>query len=62
MWPLLQGRRAGVCEHAFVTDQGSAYTRPRRALDHGNITEALPAASEMEHLGLVEALELCLLL
>jgi hypothetical protein len=48
--------------HAFVTAQGSPYTRLRRALDHGNLTEALSAASELEDVGLVEALELCLLL
>jgi hypothetical protein len=45
-----------------VTAQGSACARLRRALDHGNLTEALSAASELEHVGLVEALELCLLL
>ena len=31
---------------AFVTAQGSAYMRFRRALDRGNVTEALSAASE----------------
>jgi hypothetical protein len=36
--------------------------RLRRALDRGNVTEALSAASELEHVGLSEALELCLLL
>jgi hypothetical protein len=36
--------------------------RLRRALDRGNLTEALSAASELEHVGLSEALELCLLL
>ena len=45
-----------------MTAPGSAYACLRRALDHGNLTEALSAASEMEHVGLVEALELCLLL
>lgn len=45
-----------------MTAQGSPYTRLRRALDHGNLTEALSAASELERVGLVEALELCLLL
>jgi hypothetical protein len=49
-------------EHAFVTSQGSGYTRFRRALDRGNVTEALSSASELEHVGLTEALELCLLL
>jgi hypothetical protein len=45
-----------------VTAQGSAYHRFRRALDRGNVTEALSSASELEHVGLAEALELCLLL
>lgn len=36
--------------------------RFRRALDRGNVTEALSAASELPHVGLNEALELCLLL
>jgi hypothetical protein len=54
--------RLTTWEHAFVTAQGSAYHRFRRALDHGNVTEALSAASEFEHVGLSEALELCLLL
>jgi hypothetical protein len=49
-------------EHLFVTAQGSAYGRFRRALDRGNVTEALSAASELPHVGLSEALELCLLL
>jgi hypothetical protein len=34
-----------LCEHGFVTAQGSAYMRFRRALDRGNVTEALSAAS-----------------
>jgi hypothetical protein len=51
---------ACVCEHLFVTGQGSAYTRLRRALDRRSLVEALSAASELEHVGLVEAL--CLLL
>ena len=53
--------RGGV-RTSFVTAQGSAYTRLRRALDHSNLTEALAAASELPHVGLVEALELVLLL
>ena len=36
--------------------------RFRRALDRGNVTEALSAASELEFVGLAEALELTLLL
>lgn len=50
-----------LCEHAFVAAQGSAYTRLRRALDHGNVGEAFSSAAELAHVGLVEALELCLL-
>jgi hypothetical protein len=34
----------------------------RRALDRGNLVEALSSAGELEHVGLVEALELLLLL
>lgn len=45
-----------------MTSQGSAFMRFRRALDHENVTEALSAASELRHVGLAEALELCLLL
>jgi hypothetical protein len=51
-----------VCEHVFVTSQGSAYMRFRRALDRGNATEALSAASELQFVSLAEALELTLLL
>jgi len=36
--------------------------RFRRALDRGNLTEALSAASELQFVGLAEALELTLLL
>jgi hypothetical protein len=36
--------------------------RFRRALDRQNVTEALSAASELRHVGLAEALEVCLLL
>jgi hypothetical protein len=46
----------------FLTGQAWAYSRFRRALDRGNVLEALSSARELEHVGLVEALELCLLL
>jgi hypothetical protein len=46
----------------FVTSQGHAYARFRRALDGGNAAAALSAATELEHVGLVDALELCLLI
>jgi hypothetical protein len=45
-----------------VTAQGSGYMRFRRALDRGNVTEALSAASELQFVALAEALELTLLL
>ena len=52
-----------VCEHAFaLTSQGHPYARFRRALDRHNVTDALSAAAELEHVGLADALELCLLL
>jgi hypothetical protein len=46
----------------FVTAQGSAYMRFRRALDRGNVTEALSSAAELDFVSLAEALELTLLL
>ena len=51
-----------LCEHLFVTSQGSAFMRFRRALDRGNVTEALSAACDLQLVGLAEALELTLLL
>ena len=45
-----------------MTSQGSPYLRFRRALDRGNVTEALSAASELQFVGLAKALELTLLL
>jgi hypothetical protein len=36
---------SGPCEHLFVTAQGSACARFRRALDSGNPTVALAAAT-----------------
>jgi hypothetical protein len=44
-----------------VTSQGWAHGRFRRALDRGNVTEALSAAG-LQFVGLAEALELTLLL
>ena len=51
-----------VCEHVFVTSQGSAYGRLRRALDIGNPTIALAAAADLDFVSLPDALELVLLL
>jgi hypothetical protein len=43
-----------------VTSQGSPYGRFRRALDRGNVTEAMSAAADLPHLGLTEALDFSL--
>lgn len=51
-----------LCEHLFVTAQGSASGRLRRALDSGNPTIALAAAAELDFVSLPDALELVLLL
>ena len=45
-----------------MTSQGSTYSRFRRALDRGNVLEALAAAGELQHVSLVDALALLLLL
>jgi hypothetical protein len=45
-----------------VTSQSHPYARFRRAVERGNVTEALSAARELQHVGLADALELCLLL
>jgi len=41
---------------------GRAYSRFRRSLDNGNLLAARAAATELQHVGLAEALELTLLL
>jgi hypothetical protein len=58
----MPARCHGLWEHPFVTSRSSAFARFRRALDRGNVTEALSAASELQFVGLAEALELTLLL
>ena len=45
-----------------LTSQGHAYAVFRRALDQGSAAAALAAAADLPHVGLVDALELCLLL
>lgn len=52
---------AESCEHLFVTSQGSAYARFRRALDSRNATVAYATATELDFVSLPEALELVLL-
>jgi hypothetical protein len=55
-------RRQVLCEHLFMTSQGSPYGRFRRALDNGNALAALSATAELRSVSLTDALELCLLL
>ena len=45
-----------------MTSQGSPYGRFRHALDRGNVLEALSAAGELQHVSLLDALALLLLL
>lgn len=45
-----------------MTSSGTAYGRFRRSLDSGNLLAARAAAAELPHVGLVEALELTLLI
>lgn len=47
-----------LCEHSFVTAQGSALTRFRRAVERQQIFQAELAAREMGHVPLGDALAL----
>jgi hypothetical protein len=51
-----------LCEHAFVTSQGSAHARFARAIQRRNLFQAEFAAREMGGLSLYEALDLCALI
>jgi hypothetical protein len=51
-----------TCEHTFVTADGRAYARFRRALDTGNLTLVRAAAAELPHVDLPDALRVCWLL
>jgi hypothetical protein len=51
-----------LIEHLFVTSEGFAYGRLRRALDRRNTLAALSAAAELPDVSLTDALELLLLL
>ncbi len=55
-------RLTSVCEHVFVTSQGSPYARFRHAIGRGQPTKALAAAAELAQVSLSDALDLCLLL
>ena len=45
----------------FVNSDGRAYPRFRRALNTGNLNLIRAAAAELPHVGLRDALEICLL-
>lgn len=47
-----------VCEHAFVSSQGSPCGRFRKALDAGNLFLIEAAAKELPHIGLADALSI----
>jgi hypothetical protein len=51
-----------LCEHTFVTSQGSPLTRLRRALAGGDLLAARTAASELPHVGLQDAAALLVLI
>lgn len=57
----LQAAQVRACEHPFVTAQGSAATRFRRAIERSSVLNAELAAREMGHLELRDALALVLL-
>ena len=44
------------CEHAFVSIKGSPYAYFRRTLETRNLAIVLPAAAELAHIGLSDAL------
>jgi hypothetical protein len=46
----------------FVTSQGSAYTRFRRALKTGNMAMIRSAAGELPHVDLGDALAVCVVI
>ena len=46
----------------FVSSEGSAYVRFRRALDSGNELLVMAAARELPKVGLEDALRICLLI
>jgi hypothetical protein len=50
-----------ACEHTFVTSQGAALTRYRRAIETQSLVLAELAAREMGHVPLGDALALVLL-
>jgi hypothetical protein len=56
------GHSGPVCEHVFVTSQGSAYSQFRRALDRRNLLVAWSLAAELPRVAVADALALLLVL
>jgi hypothetical protein len=54
--------RRRSCGHLFVTSQGSAHARFRRALATGNPLLVRAAAAELNSISLADALSICLVL
>jgi hypothetical protein len=48
-----------ICEHTFVTSQGSPYSRFQRALKTGNLNIIRAAAAELPRVDLGDALAVC---
>jgi hypothetical protein len=53
--------RSTLCEHMFVTAQGSPLTKLRRAIAGGDLLAARTAASDLSHIDLDEAARLLVL-
>jgi hypothetical protein len=51
-----------LCEHVFVTSQGSLRRQFQRALERGSVLDATSAAKAMGRLSLGDALALCIVL
>jgi hypothetical protein len=51
-----------VCEHTFVTSQGSLRHQFQRALERGSVLDAVAAARAMGTLSLGDALALCVVM
>ena len=49
-----------LCEHTFVTSQGSPYSRFKRALKTGNLNIIRSAAAELPQVDLGHALAVCM--
>ena len=54
--------RCGLCEHVFVTSQGHAHARFRRALLTKNVMLISAAAADLQHVELDDALRVLLVL